>query len=165
MPHSRPCSLSQSPPAVGFLLDMALILLAGNWLQAVPPPLPKNSILNAKMLLACPAAVFHKVSAKFKQTRVHMWQARPGHGVRAHRAIMGICELAGIEDLGGRVTGSTNPLNLVRATFEALQTQTTPEDLGRQKGKSVLAITHSDRVPSVLYRHKVGPPVAPPENS
>lgn len=101
-----------------------------------------------------PVAVFHKVSAKYKQTRVHMWQARPGHGVRAHRAIMGICELAGITDLGGRVTGSTNPLNLVRATFDALQSQLTPEELGRQHGKSVLSITHPDQPPTVLYRHK-----------
>ena len=46
-----------------------------------------------------------------------------GHGLRCHRSVSAVCQLAGIKDMRAKVTGSNNPLNTVRATFKGLTSQ------------------------------------------
>jgi ribosomal protein S5 len=51
-----------------------------------------------------------------------------------------ICKCAGIQDIGGKVWGSRNPLNVVKGTIEALQKQRLPEDIARARGIKVLDV-------------------------
>ena len=53
----------------------------------------------------------------------HVAASYVGFGLRCHRAVGAVCELVGIEDLRAKVIGSTNLLNVVQATFKALQSQ------------------------------------------
>jgi len=48
--------------------------------------------------------------------------------------------VAGISDLAAKVRGSTNPMNVVKATFEALSTQQTPEEIARARGLKVVDV-------------------------
>lgn len=47
----------------------------------------------------------------------------PGFGIRCMHLILEICRCAGIHDLAARVGRSRNPINTVKATFEALTSQ------------------------------------------
>jgi small subunit ribosomal protein S5 len=60
-----------------------------------------------------------------------------GFGIRTNPKVHEICRCAGIDDLSAKVMGSRNPINVVKATFEALQLQRTPEQLARARGLRV----------------------------
>ena len=46
-----------------------------------------------------------------------------GTGLTCHRIVASICHLAGIKDVRAKIVGSTNPMNIVRATMMALTSQ------------------------------------------
>jgi len=52
-------------------------------------------------------------------------------------AMRAVLEMAGVQNVLGKCYGSTNPVNVVRATFEALRTMASPEAVAAKRGKSV----------------------------
>lgn len=62
----------------------------------------------------------HMVEGKFCATRVRLVPAAPGTGVIAGRSVRKVVELAGIRDVLTKTYGSTNPMNVVKATMAAL---------------------------------------------
>ena len=62
----------------------------------------------------------HQVEAAFGATRVRLVPAAPGTGIIAGKAVRKVVELAGITDVLTKNYGSTNPLNVVKATMAAL---------------------------------------------
>ncbi len=64
----------------------------------------------------------HQVEAKFSTARVILKPAAKGRGIVAGGAVRVVCDLAGIENLSGKIVGKTrNKLNNARATIKALE--------------------------------------------
>jgi small subunit ribosomal protein S5 len=62
----------------------------------------------------------HEVEGNHCGSRIRLIPASPGTGVIAGQAVRAVCEMAGIKDILTKAYGSTNPINLVKATFDAL---------------------------------------------
>jgi len=63
--------------------------------------------------------------------------APPGTGVIAGGPMRAVLETLGVQDVVGKSVGSSNPYNMVRATFEALKAQASPRQVAAKRGKKV----------------------------
>lgn len=79
----------------------------------------------------------HQVIGEFRASRVLLLPAKPGTGIIAGDCVRSVVEAAGITDILTKAYGSTNPLNLVKATFEALKKLRTREQIERLRGVSL----------------------------
>lgn len=70
-------------------------------------------------------------------SNVYMQPASAGTGVIAGGAMRAVLEIAGVQNVLAKCYGSTNPVNVVRATFEALRAMASPEAVAAKRGKSV----------------------------
>jgi small subunit ribosomal protein S5 len=79
----------------------------------------------------------HQVIGSFRASRILLLPARPGTGVIAGACVRSVLEAAGVTDILTKSFGSTNPLNLVKATFDALSQLRTKEEISRVRGVSL----------------------------
>lgn len=79
----------------------------------------------------------HKVTGTFGAAEVVLVPAAPGTGVIAGASVRAVCEAAGIKDILTKSFGSTNPVNLVKATLDALGQMRTRTDVERLRGVSL----------------------------
>jgi small subunit ribosomal protein S5 len=76
----------------------------------------------------------HEVIGVYRSSRVLLLPAKPGTGVIAGECVRSVVEAAGVTDILTKAYGSTNPLNLVKATFDALSKLRTREQIERLRG-------------------------------
>ncbi|MCS6849659.1 MAG: 30S ribosomal protein S5 [Gemmataceae bacterium] len=76
----------------------------------------------------------HRVIGRFGSSRVVMVPAGPGTGVKAGRGVRDVLEACGVRNILTKVHGSTNPINLVKATIQGLLQLRTREEVSRLRG-------------------------------
>ena len=79
----------------------------------------------------------HEQEAKFGGSRVIIRPASQGTGVKAGGAMRAVFESVGITDVLAKSKGSSNPHNLVKATFKALDEMRSPITIAQQRGISL----------------------------
>ncbi|KAF9374863.1 28S ribosomal protein S5, mitochondrial [Podila verticillata] len=88
--------------------------------------------------------IFHDIDHKFHATKIQFRSRPPGFGNRCNHYIHEICSCIGILDISAKVWGSRNPMNVIKATFEALSSkQKLPEDIARGRGKRMVDVQHT----------------------
>ncbi|WP_062268059.1 30S ribosomal protein S5 [Endozoicomonas arenosclerae] len=79
----------------------------------------------------------YPVKARHGASKVYMQPASAGTGVIAGGAMRAVLEVAGVHNVLAKCYGSTNPVNVVNATFKGLRDMRSPEDIASKRGKSV----------------------------
>jgi small subunit ribosomal protein S5 len=79
----------------------------------------------------------HEIIGEWGAGRVFMRPAAPGTGVIAGGPVRAILEAAGVKDVLTKSLGSNNPINVVRATMNAIEGLVTPAQAARERGISV----------------------------
>ena len=85
--------------------------------------------------------IHYAIKAKHGSSVIYMKPAAPGTGIIAGGAMRAVLELAGVQDVLAKCYGSTNPVNVVRATINALSAMESPETVALRRGKKVEEIS------------------------
>ncbi|MEY2973017.1 MAG: 30S ribosomal protein S5 [Gammaproteobacteria bacterium] len=81
--------------------------------------------------------LWYPVNAKHGSANVYMQPAAEGTGVIAGGAMRAVLELVGVQNVLAKCYGSTNPVNVVRATVNALKSMESPQDVAKRRGKKL----------------------------
>ena len=79
----------------------------------------------------------HEMLGKYGAGRVLLKPAKPGTGVIAGGAVRAILQSLGVHNVRTKILGSTNPHNVIRATFNGLERMKDPNEVARLRGKQV----------------------------
>ncbi len=106
----------------------------------VPEAIRKGVEDAKKHLIRIPTigtTIPHEVHAEYSAARVMLKPASQGTGVIAGGSVRAVVEAAGVRDILTKVHGSTNPVNVVRATLEALRDLKSAEQISARRGVPV----------------------------
>lgn len=84
--------------------------------------------------------LYYAVTAQHGAAKVFMQPASDGTGIIAGGAMRAVFEVVGIQNVLAKCIGSTNPINVVRATLKGLQSIVAPELIAAKRGKTVADI-------------------------
>ena len=79
--------------------------------------------------------------SKHAGSSVYMQPASEGTGIIAGGAMRAVLEVVGVHNVLAKSYGSRNPVNVVRATIDALHGMNSPESVAAKRGKSIEQIT------------------------
>ena len=87
------------------------------------------------------STLWYPVKAKHGAAKVYMQPAAEGTGIIAGGAMRAVLELVGVQNVLAKCYGSTNPVNVVRATINALCSMESPEEVALRRGKKTSEIS------------------------
>jgi small subunit ribosomal protein S5 len=83
------------------------------------------------------STITHEVLGRFDAARVMLRPASEGTGVIAGGGVRAVLELAGVRNVLAKSLGTTNPINMAKATMAALHELRRPEDVAKIRGKQI----------------------------
>jgi len=106
--------------------------------RAVPNAVEKGVKDAKKALFKVPlkgSTITHQILGRFGASRVRLIPAAPGTGIIAGASVRAVLELAGVKDVLTKAYGSTNPINLAKATIVGLKALRTRAQVEKLRGR------------------------------
>ncbi|MBA2361606.1 MAG: 30S ribosomal protein S5 [Actinobacteria bacterium] len=104
------------------------------------------------------STITHEVLGEFGAARVLLRPASAGTGVIAGGGVRAVLELGGVRDILAKSLGTTNPINLLKATVVGLRSLRRPDEVAKSRGKTI-----SEVLPIPKRQPEAEPPVTPAE--
>ncbi len=111
--------------------------------REVPQAIQKameNARKNMIMVELRNNTIYHEIIGRHGATRVFMKPASEGTGIIAGGAMRAVFEVLGVHNILAKCIGSTNPVNVVRATLDGLAAIASPAAVAKKRGKTVREI-------------------------
>lgn len=108
--------------------------------REVPQAISKAMDQARKNMVTVPLkglTVQHEIWGQHGAAKVFLRPASDGTGVIAGGAMRAVFEVAGVQNILAKALGSRNPINLVRATMDALTKMNLPSDIAAKRGKTL----------------------------
>ena len=109
--------------------------------REVPEAIRKATEEAKKTMIRVPLrearTLHHDGHGRWGAGKIMMRAAPAGTGVIAGGPMRAILETLGVQDVVAKSVGSSNPYNMIRATFEALKVQASPRQVAAKRGKKV----------------------------
>ena len=117
--------------------------------REVPEAIRKATEAARRALVRIPLrdarTLHHDSEGRHGAGKVVLRSAPPGTGIIAGGAMRAVFEMLGVHDVVAKSLGSTNPYNVVRATFDALKHQENPRSVAARRNKKVSEIVSRRR--------------------
>src|ERR671928_219045 len=109
--------------------------------REVPEAISKATAAAKKAMIRVPLkegrTLHHDGKGRFGAGKVNVRSAPAGTGIIAGGPMRAVFESLGVADVVTKSVGTSNPYNMIRATFEALKDQTSPRSVSQRRGKKV----------------------------
>jgi small subunit ribosomal protein S5 len=109
--------------------------------REVPEAIQKGTAAAKKAMVRVPLkegrTLHHDGKGHFGAGLVQVRSAPPGTGIIAGGPMRAIFESLGVADVVTKSNGTSNPYNMIRATFDALGEQTSPKSVAQRRGKKI----------------------------
>jgi small subunit ribosomal protein S5 len=109
--------------------------------REVPEAISKATAAAKKAMIRVPLregrTLHHDGVGHFGAGRVYVRSAPQGTGIIAGGPMRAVFESLGVADVVTKSIGTSNPYNMIRATFEALSEQTSPKSVAQRRGKKI----------------------------
>ena len=109
--------------------------------REVPEAISKATAAAKKAMVRVPLkegrTLHHDGKGHFGAGKVTVRSAPQGTGIIAGGPMRAVFEALGVADVVTKSVGTSNPYNMIRATFEALQDQTSPKSVAQRRGKKI----------------------------
>ncbi|RVQ69734.1 30S ribosomal protein S5 [Croceicoccus ponticola] len=110
--------------------------------REVPEAINKATAAAKKKMVRVPLkdgrTLHHDGKGRFGAGKVNLRTAPAGTGIIAGGPMRAVFESLGVADVVTKSVGSSNPYNMIRATFDALTEQTSPKSVAQRRGKKVV---------------------------
>ncbi|WP_394727421.1 30S ribosomal protein S5 [Altererythrobacter sp. GH1-8] len=109
--------------------------------REVPEAISKATAAARKKMIRVPLkegrTLHHDGKGRFGAGKVTVRTAPPGTGIIAGGPMRAVFESLGVADVVTKSVGTSNPYNMIRATFDALANQTSPKSVAQRRGKKI----------------------------
>jgi small subunit ribosomal protein S5 len=110
--------------------------------REVPEAITKATASAKKKMVRVPLkegrTLHHDGKGRFGAGKVNLRSAPAGTGIIAGGPMRAVFESLGVADVVTKSVGTSNPYNMIRATFDALTDQTSPKSVAQRRGKKVV---------------------------
>ena len=114
--------------------------------REVPEAIRKAAEEAKKTMIRVPLregrTLHHDTRGRHGAGKIVLRSAPPGTGVIAGGPMRAVLECLGVQDVVGKSIGTSNPYNMVRATFDALKRMESPRTIANKRGKKVSEIVN-----------------------